>query len=140
MAATNGSGWFVLVGGTTIADKIVCQTSASVDITQDTIEVTCKDNVWKSYISGEKGWTMPFEAIKDEAASSVQAEIIENILTTGGELDVALVYAPASTIVSGWSGKAILSGVSISTPKNEAPTLSGTLQGTGALTKMVIGK
>ena len=139
MATTNGSGWFVLVGGITTADKISCQTSASVDITQDTIEVTCKDNVWKSYISGEKGWTMPFEAIKDEAAASVQAEIIENILGTGGELDVALVYAPSGTIVSGWSGKAILSGVSISTPKNEAPTLSGTLQGTGALTKMVIG-
>ena len=79
MATTNGSGWFVLVGGITTADKISCQTSASVDITQDTIEVTCKDNVWKSYISGEKGWTMPFEAIKDESAASVQAEIIENI-------------------------------------------------------------
>lgn len=138
MAATNGSGWFVLVGGVTTSDKISCQTSASVDITQDTIEVTCKDNVWKSYISGEKGWTMPFEAIKDESAASVQAEIIENILTTGGELDVALVYAPTGTIVSGWSGKAILSGVSISTPKNEAPTVSGTLQGTGALTKMTV--
>ena len=120
-------------------DYKVCQTSASVDITQDTIEVTCKDSTWKSDINGEKGWTMPFEAIKDETASSVQAEIIENILGTGGELDVALVYAPSGTIVSGWSGKAILSAVSISTPKNEAPTLSGTLQGTGALTKMTIG-
>ena len=139
MATTNGSGWFVLVGGITTADKISCQTSASVDITQDTIEVTCKDNVWKSYISGEKGWTMPFEAIKDEAASSVQAEIIENILTTGGELDVALVYAPTGTIVSGWSGKALITNVSISAPQNEAPTVSGTLQGTGPLTKMVIG-
>ena len=138
MATTNGSGWFVLVGGVTIADKILCQTSASVDITQDTIEVTCKDTVWKSYLSGEKGWTMPFEAIKDETASSVQSEIIENILGTGGELDVALVYAPSGTIVSGWSGKAIVSGVSISAPKNEAPTVSGTLQGTGALTKMTI--
>ena len=137
--ATNGSNWFILVGGLTLADKILCQTSASAEITKDTIEVTCKDSVWKTYIEGERSWSMPFEAIKDEAASSVQAEIIENILTTGGELDVALVYAPASTIVSGWSGKAILSGVSISTPKNEAPTLSGTLQGTGALTKMVIG-
>ena len=137
--ATNGSNWFILVGGLTLADKILCQTSASAEITKDTIEVTCKDSVWKTYIEGERSWSMPFEAIKDEAASSVQAEIIENILTTGGELDVALVYAPAGAIVSGWSGKAILSGVSISTPKNEAPTLSGTLQGTGALTKMVIG-
>lgn len=136
--ATNGSHWLLLVGGVTIADKILCQTSASVDITQDTIEVTCKDTVWKSYLSGEKGWTMPFEAIKDETASSVQSEIIENILGTGGELDVALVYAPSGTIVSGWSGKAIVSGVSISAPKNEAPTVSGTLQGTGALTKMTI--
>jgi len=136
--ATNGSHWLLLVGGSTIADKILCQTSASVDITQDTIEVTCKDTVWKSYLSGEKGWTMPFEAIKDETASSVQSEIIENILGTGGELDVALVYAPSGTIVSGWSGKAIVSGVSISAPKSEAPTVSGTLQGTGALTKMTI--
>ena len=94
MAATNGSGWFVLIGGTTIADKIVCQTSASVDISQDTIEVTCKDGTWKTYISGEKGWTIPFEAIKDETEASVQAEILENILGTGGELDVAIVHAP----------------------------------------------
>ena len=136
--ATNGSNWFILVGGLTLADKILCQTSASAEITKDTIEVTCKDSVWKTYIEVERSWSMPFEAIKDEAASSVQAEIIENILTTGGELDVALVYAPSGTIVSGWSGKAILSGVSISIPKNEAPTLSGTLQGTGALTKMTV--
>ena len=139
MAATNGSGWFVLIGGTTIADKIVCQTSASADISQDTIEVTCKDGTWKTYISGEKGWTIPFEAIKDETEASVQAEILENILGAGGELDVAIVHAPNGTIVKGMSGKAILSSVSISVPKNEAATLSGTLQGTGALTKMVIG-
>ena len=139
MATTKGSGWYILVGGRTVADKILCQTSSSLDITKDTIEVTCKDTEWKTYLDGEKGWAMPFEAIKDETAASVQAEIIENIIGSGGELDVALVYAPASTIVSGWSGKAILSGVSISTPKNEAPTVSGTLQGTGALTKMVIG-
>ena len=138
MAATNGSGWFVLIGGTTIADKIVCQTSASADISQDTIEVTCKDGTWKTYISGEKGWTIPFEAIKDETEASVQAEILENILGTGGELDVAIVHAPNGTIVKGMRGKAILSSVSISVPKNEAATLSGTLQGTGALTKMVI--
>ena len=139
MAATNGSGWFVLIGGTTITDKIVCQTSASADISQDTIEVTCKDGTWKTYISGEKGWTIPFEAIKDETETSVQAEILENILGAGGELDVAIVHAPNGTIVKGMSGKAILSSVSISVPKNEAATLSGTLQGTGALTKMVIG-
>ena len=139
MAATNGSGWFVLIGGTTITDKIVCQTSASADISQDTIEVTCKDGTWKTYISGEKGWTIPFEAIKDETEASVQAEILENILGAGGELDVAIVHAPNGTIVKGMSGKAILSSVSISVPKNEAATLSGTLQGTGALTKMVIG-
>ena len=138
MATTTGSGWFVLVGGTTIADKIVCQTSASVDITQATIEVTCKDSTWKSYINGEKGWTMPFEAIKDETASSTQAEILDNILGAGGELDVAIVHAPAGTIVSGMSGKAILTSVSISAAKNEAATLSGTLQGTGALTKMTV--
>ena len=138
MAATNGSGWFVLIGGTTIADKIVCQTSASADISQDTIEVTCKDGTWKTYISGEKGWTIPFEAIKDETEASVQAEILENILGAGGELDVAIVHAPNGTIVKGMSGKAILSSVSISVPKNEAATLSGTLQGTGALTKMTI--
>ena len=138
MAATNGSGWFVLIGGTTIADKIVCQTSASADISQDTIEVTCKDGTWKTYISGEKGWTIPFEAIKDETEASVQAEILENILGAGGELDVAIVHAPNGTIVKGMSGKAILSSVSISVPKNEAATLSGTLQGTGALTKMTV--
>ena len=138
MAATNGSGWFVLIGGTTIADKIVCQTSASADISQDTIEVTCKDGTWKTYISGEKGWTIPFEAIKDETEASVQAEILENILGAGGELDVAIVHAPNGTIVKGMSGKAILSSVSISAPKNEAATLSGTLQGTGALTKMTV--
>ena len=139
MAATNGSGWFVLIGGSTIADKIVCQTSASVEFTQDSIEITCKDGIWKSYINGERGWTIPFEAIKDETASSTQAEILDNILGAGGELDVAIVHAPAGTIVSGMSGKAILTSVSISAAKNEAATLSGTLQGTGALTKIVIG-
>ena len=139
MATTNGSGWFVLVGGITTADKISCQTSASVDITQDTIEVTCKDNVWKSYISGEKGWTMPFEAIKDETAGSVQADIIDNMLGVGGEVDVALVYVQNNAIVSGFSGKAIVASTSIGGPKNDAASISGTLQGTGALTKMVIG-
>ena len=46
--ASNGSHWLLLVGGSTIADKIVCETSASIDLTKDTIEVTCKDSVWKN--------------------------------------------------------------------------------------------
>ena len=50
MATTKGSGWYILVGGRTVADKILCQTSASLDITKDTIEVTCKDTEWKTYL------------------------------------------------------------------------------------------
>lgn len=136
--ATNGSGWRLLVGSTTIADKIICETSSSLEISQDTIEVTCKDSTWKSYLSGEKSWSCPFEAVKDETAGSTQADIIDNILGTGAEVDVALVYAPAGTIVSGYSGKAIVSSVTISGGKNEAATISGTLQGTGTLTKMTV--
>ena len=136
--ASNGSHWLLLVGGSTIADKIVCETSASIDLTKDTIEVTCKDSVWKKYIDGEKGWSCPFEAVKDETAGSTQADIIDNILGTGAEVDVALVYAPAGTIVSGYSGKAIVSSVTISGGKNEAATISGTLQGTGTLVKMTV--
>ena len=97
--ATNGSGWRLLVGSTTIADKIICETSSSLEISQDTIEITCKDSAWKSYLSGEKSWSCPFEAVKDETAGSTQADIIDNILGTGAEVDVALVYAPAGTIV-----------------------------------------
>ncbi len=137
--ATNGSNWFILVGGLTLADKILCQTSASAEITKDTIEVTCKDSVWKTYIEGERSWSMPFEAIKDETAGSVQADIIDNMLGVGGEVDVALVYVQNNAIVSGFSGKAIVASTSIGGPKNDAASISGTLQGTGALTKMVIG-
>jgi len=136
--ATNGSNWFILVGGVTLADKILCQTSASLDITKDTIEVTCKDNVWKEYLEGERSWSMPFEAVKDETAGSVQADIIDNMLGVGGALDVALVYVQNNAIVSGFSGKAIVSTTNFGGPKNEATTISGTLQGTGALTKMTI--
>ena len=120
------------------ADKILCETSSSLEISQDIIEVTCKDSTWKAYLSGEKSWSCPFEAIKDETAGSTQADIIDNIIGTGAEVDVALVYAPAGTIVSGYSGKAIVSSVTISGGKNEAATISGTLQGTGTLVKMTV--
>ena len=83
--ATNGSGWRILVGGTTVADKIVCETSAGLDINQDTIEVTCKDSIWKAYLGGERGWSMPFEAVKDETAGSTQADIIDNIFIVTGK-------------------------------------------------------
>ena len=138
--ATNGSGWRLLVGSTTIADKIICETSSSLEINQDTIEVTCKDSTWKSYLSGEKSWSCPFEAVKDETAGSTQADIIDNIVGSGvgGELDVALVQIANDAIVQGFSGKAIISSLSIGGPKNEAATISGTLQGTGTLTKMTV--
>lgn len=138
--ATNGSGWRILVGGTTVADKIVCETSAGLDINQDTIEVTCKDSIWKAYLGGERGWSMPFEAVKDETAGSTQADMIDNIVGSGvgGELDVALVQIANDAIVQGFSGKAIISSLSIGGPKNEAATISGTLQGTGTLAKMTI--
>ena len=138
MATTNGSDWAVLIGSTTITDKILCRTSASLDISQDSIEVTCADSKWKKYISGEKSWTVSFEVIKDETAGSTQADILDNILGTGVEVDVAVVYAPAGVIASGWSGKAIITSYSQSFPKNEAPTASGTLQGSDTLTKMTI--
>ena len=136
--ATNGSGLRLLVGSTTIADKILCETSSSLEISQDTIEVTCKGSTWKAYISGEKSWSCPFEAVKDETAGSTQADIIDNIIGAGGELDVCLVYAPAGTIVSGFTGKALVSSLSIGGPKNDSAKISGTLQGTGALTRMTI--
>ena len=139
--ATNGSKWRILVGGVTSTDKISCETSASADITQDTIEVTCKDSIWKKYIGGERSWSMPFEAIKDETVGNTQADIIDNIVGAGvgGELDVALVELnDLEAILQGYSGKAILSSLNISGPKNDSAKISGTLQGTGALTKMAI--
>ena len=139
MATTNGSDWFVLVGGITSADKILCQTSASLDITQDTIEVTCKDSIWKKYISGEKSWTISVEANRDDAEGSVQSEIFDNILGLGGEMDVAIVYAPnGGAIVRGFSGKAIVTADNSSFPQNDKATKSFTLQGSGVLTKMTV--
>ena len=139
--ATNGSKWRILVGGVTSADKISCETSASLDITQDTVEVTCKDGTWKAYVGGERGWSMPFEAIKDETAGNKQKMIISNIVGSGagGEIDVAIVELDdAGAILQGFKGKAIISSTNIGGSKNEATTFSGTLTGTGPLTEMTV--
>ena len=50
-------------------------------------------SVSQSRYGGERGWSMPFEAIKDETAGNKQKMIISNIVGSGagGEIDVAIV-------------------------------------------------
>jgi predicted secreted protein len=110
--------------------KIGLEMETSLSVTADTIETTNKDTAgWKTFIQGDKSWTVSGSAMLDWSAQSNITQLFTAI-TAGTEAALDL---GSSTDVKYYSGNGIITSWSFDGPRNGVATLSFEWQGTGTL-------
>lgn len=117
----------------------ICSSTASLDVTQDTADVTTSCDAAKVFLAGKYGWT---------ASSAGPADFADNL---GDETLFAAVTAATSYTWSiepdgpsaqsatnpKYNGSAFVSSYGLSFDQGAAVTYSAAYQGTGALTRTV---
>lgn len=130
-------GLYKKVAGTPdVITKFANGSSNNFNLDRDVIETTNKDSGGaKEYIYGDYGFTFDFEGMYEEDASvGAGSESAKDIIDSLMDGDVIVVQM--KTGVSGdtvLEGSCLISNISVSSPRNDAATISCTLQGTGAL-------
>ena len=113
---------------------ITCQVDASISVSTNTFETTCKDSGANAeYQPGAKSWTASLTGNADWSATNG----VEELFTSwSDQSSVAIVFGDGVTGNPKWSGSAYITSLNINSSGNdEAVTFDVELQGTGALTK-----
>jgi Phage tail tube protein len=116
---------------------ITCQTNADLKVTNGTRQTTCKDSgQWEEFLYGQSNWTMSGDLNFSYDAAQGGTAIYD---VTVGQTLATLVYGTGVTGDVHWSGSAVITEWSLSSPgQNENVTCAYSFQGTGALVKLTL--
>ncbi len=107
------------------------QRNASVEMTSETIDVSCKTTgEWTAKIAGAKSWTAECDGMYFDGDAGYTAAL--TAFTAGNEVDVKIADSESTV---GFGGKAIITSMNIDAPYEDAMTYSISLEGTGELKK-----
>lgn len=106
------------------------QRGATLNMSTDEIDVTSKDsNNWHEGLPSIRNWSLDFDALLIQGDAGLTA--LENAFMGQTQVQVRLATPSGST----YTGKATLTDFSYEAPYDGEATASGSLTGTGALTK-----
>jgi len=132
MAKFDGTNIKISVDGNYVARA----TSASMNYTNNLIETTDKDSGGDAeFIAGKREWDMSFDGLSDYAAT-FGVEGFWDAISAGTALTVYF-----STDTSGdlkWSGTMYADSMTMDGPLHDVASWSGTMKGTGAVTKATV--
>lgn len=116
---------------------ITCQTNADLKVTNGTRQTTCKDSgQWEEFLYGQSNWTMSGDLNFSYDAAQGGTAIYDVAV---GQTLATLVYGTGVTGDVHWSGSAVITEWSLSSPgQNENVTCAYSFQGTGALVKLTL--
>lgn len=105
------------------------QRSADLGRSADSIDVSHKTSGgWKSSKAGLRGWSVDLDALV--LLSDAALPYLEKAFQDGAEINVQMLY-PDGTVQTGWGS---LTDFSLATPHDGEASLTGTIEGNGALT------
>jgi len=111
-------------------------TSATLNINQDLLDATTKDSGrFKEQIRGVRDWSIDVEGLIDYTAS-FGADELADLIINGVTAEIALTTGTSGD--TKYTGTVDLSGLSQDAPAEGLAAFSGTLLGTGPLTKTTI--
>jgi len=113
----------------------------SVDVTQDTVEVSNIGSTVKTFESTMVGWTASVEIFWDAGTDAAQSSLITGGgIPAGAQAAVTVdFYYEGTTAADKYlTGDAVVTGISPAEEANGVMTASISLQGTGALTESVV--
>lgn len=105
------------------------QRSADLGRSADSIDVSHKTSGgWKSSKAGLRGWSIDLDALV--LLSDAALPYLEAAFQAGSEVNIQMYY-PDGTVQTGWGS---LTDFSLSTPHDGEASITGTIEGNGALT------
>ena len=108
------------------------QRNASVEMSSETIDTTNKTSgAWTSKIAGLKSWTVDCDGVFFVDDAGYKAAI--QAFNEGTEVTVLMADSTKSV---GYTGKAIITSISIDAPYEDTMTYSVSFEGTGALAEV----
>lgn len=132
----NGDLMITTLDGTPISFS----TNDTLNVDQNLIDTTNKDSErWVENVRGNRSWSIDVEGMMDHSASYGTEQLLDLIIS--GADAVAVFKIRTSDEESGdvrYSGTINLANLTQNSPHNDAGTFSGTLQGTGPLTKTTV--
>lgn len=137
MATYDGSAYRLMVSLQEYWDEysaIVGETSSTLNITSDVLEVTNKASAWKQYIAGGRGGTINATLYADDN-DPMQKDVL-NALTTGQKVYFALFRSKPGNLQNNIveiSGAAYISSLGFTCTNNAVATRDITLQVDGEL-------
>lgn len=119
------------------ATKITCQVDASISMSTNMFETTCKDSAANAaFLPGSKSWTASGSG---NLAFDATYGAEELFAAWDGQTSMSIVFQTAVTGDKKYSGTAYISSLSINSSGNdEAVTFEYELQGTGALVEAAV--
>jgi predicted secreted protein len=119
--------------------NVVGLTDKSIDLANDMIDVTNQQSSggWKEYLPGERGATISFSGVYDEAGAEGATSLFADM-----KLGTSVSFKIGEDIATGgayWSGGGLVSGITVNGPKNDAASYSGTIQVTGVVAQSLTG-
>jgi predicted secreted protein len=113
---------------------VTCLTNATIEMTMEPRESTCKDDSGNaaSFLAGRTSWTMGGEGKFAFDSANGFSELYAFWLA-GTEVDVSFQSTVAGD--KGYEGSGFITSLSADTPDNEDSTFSFTIQGSGALSE-----
>lgn len=124
---------------------IAFSTSAKLEVTCDTREISSKDSgYWKERLAGKLDWKAGSDALYTEAlvgtATTTSVDELYALMTARSPITMVFGAATGAaaaqtndTSKKHYTGQAIITAISINAPDNETTTYSISLEGTGAL-------
>ena len=110
------------------------QRSADLSRNADSIDVSHKTSGgWKSNKAGLRGWSIDLDALV--LLSDAALPYLEKAFNDGAEINVRMKY-PDGTLQSGWGS---LTDFSLATPHDGEASITGTIEGNGALSDRAPG-
>lgn len=132
MAKINGRTIVVEVDGVAVA----AETSATLNLNQDLPDATSKDSAgWAEHINGLRDWSVDVEALTDWSDTFGADGIADAIINQSG---VTVKFTNNNSGDVEFTGTANASGLTLTAENEATSTWSGTLTGTGALTKQTV--
>lgn len=124
---------------------VAFSTSAKLEITTDTREISSKDSgYWKERLAGKHDWKAGTDALYTEAlvgtATTTSIDEIYTLMLT--RVPITMVFGVATGAAGAqtndatkkkYTGQVLITAISINAPDNETTTYSVSLEGTGAL-------
>lgn len=125
--AVSGINFTLSIGGQILGG----QRNVTMNWSMETIDKTSRDSDnWYEYLPGLRGWTIDFDGLfleDDSAEENLEAAWI-------GHTSLAIILTTPATVP--YSGTCYLTAFSFTGPYSAESTATGTLQGSGELTKL----